>query len=619
MKRHHHKHDASKAEHVEHKHAESAPAVADDVLAKGLEIIYGEDRDDLHVVEKGGSVITRWLLRIIGVLAALTAMAFTSFYVYTTYLSGETSVEPLVMTFETATTVASGERATVVLHYADPTSVPLASLEIDVNLPTTFRLLTADPIPTNAEELVWDLGTIPANSDGKITLEGVWIAEVPSSTALQALANYKPANFNSYFHDIVATTITTSTSVASVTLAGPETASPGAASTYTATVMNAGTETMTNVELAASLPQGFFVTSTTPTIEGGSGTVWQIGDLAPGSTATYAFTGTFASDVSGIMTVGVALGIQDDSRTIAQSSSSVFTDVTGSDVQLDMVVNGGTTNVTADPGSVLRASLRIQNTGDEPLAGVTALLDFQSEGSLPIVWGEASLDGGRVTAAGILYDAAAIGELAAGERALINLSLPLKDDLSTASSVFSLVLSATSAGVTVQASPIEVLLNSDASFATEARYFDEDGAPLGSGPLPPTVGQTTSYRVRWTVTNGLHDLEDVTVSTTLPADVTWDNFASADLGSVAYDSSTRTVRWSITTMPDDVQQVQANFSLSVTPTQDDVGTYMKLTTGSILRAQDVETSASLERQSDELTTELPLDALASGKGIVAID
>ncbi|KKW30704.1 MAG: hypothetical protein UY72_C0005G0020, partial [Candidatus Uhrbacteria bacterium GW2011_GWD2_52_7] len=68
MKRHHHEHDASEKKHEEHKHAEPSANVSDDVLAKGLEIIYGEDRDDLHVVEKGGSVVTRWLLRIIGAL-----------------------------------------------------------------------------------------------------------------------------------------------------------------------------------------------------------------------------------------------------------------------------------------------------------------------------------------------------------------------------------------------------------------------------------------------------------------------------------------------------------------------------------------------------------------------
>ncbi len=162
-------------------------------------------------------------------------------------------------------------------------------------------------------------------------------------------------------------------------------------------------------------------------------------------------------------------------------------------------------------------------------------------------------------------------------------------------------------------------LNSDASFKAEARYFDQDGAPLGSGPLPPKVGETTSYRVLWLITNGLHDLEDISVSTTLPSNVEWDDFSSADLGSVVFDTGTRTVRWTVSNMPNDVQTVRASFSLSITPTDEEVGEFIKLTTGSSLQARDGETGSAIERQNDELTTELETDDYAQNKGIVTQD
>ena len=619
MKRRPAEHAAVPNKHVEHEHTEPISAVAGDALEKGLEIIYGEDRDDLHVVERGGSKVTRWLIRIVGVLAILAALASAGLYVYYTYFATSGDEESLTMQFEVQPTLKSGERSTVVLHYANPTSVPLASLEIDVNLPTTFRLLTADPMPTGAEALVWDLGNMPARTDGKLTLEGVWVAEVPSSTSLQALANYKPGNFNAYFHEITSASITTTESLATLSLAGPESVSPGLDATYTATVSNTGTETFSGAELSAVLPEGFFVTQTEPELEGGTATRWTIGDLAPGASLTYVFAGTFASDISGIATVGSTLGVSDGTRVITQASSSVFTDVIGSSLQLDMVVNGATGDVTADPGSTLRTSLRIQNTGMEALTGVTALLDFQSDGALPITWSEAALDGGRITAAGIVYDTSLLGDLAPGERVLFNLAIPLKADVSASASTFSLTLSATSGATTVQAKPVQVSLNSDASFKAEARYFDQDGAPLGSGPLPPKVGETTSYRVLWLITNGLHELEDISVSTTLPSNGEWDDFSSADLGSVVFDTGTRTVRWTVSNMPNDVQTVRASFSLSITPTDEEVGEFIKLTTGSSLQARDGETGSAIERQNDELTTELETDDYAQNKGIVTQD
>lgn len=597
----------------------SPEVISTDTLKEGLDVIYGEDRADLHVVERGKSPVTRWLTRIVLGLAVATAVAFASFFVYTTFFASDTNEESLTMNFEVPAELVSGEVATIVLHYADPTNVPLASLEIDINLPTTFQLTLAEPAPTDPSTLVWDLGSLPENSDGKITLTGVWVADVPSTTSLQALANFKPANFNAYFHEITTASINTSASTASVVLVGPESASPGVNATYTATVSNSGTETLTGTELELALPAGFFVTTSAPALEAGGSTAWTIGDLAPGAALTYVVSGAFASDVSGDVNVVANLGVSDGARVIAQSTSAVSTKVTGSALQLDMVVNGATGNAAADPGSQLRISLRIQNTGDTAITDASALLDFQSDHALPIVWSGATLDGGRVTAAGIVFDHATIGELDPGERELFNLAISLASDVSAEAASFSLVFGASSAGVTVQASPVTVSLNSDAALSVSSRYFDDEGAPLGSGPLPPEVDTTTSYRIFWTVTNGLHSLEDVEVSTTLPEGVTWDNFSNADLGTIAYDASTRTVRLTIAALPDDVSAVSANFSVSVTPTSDDEGAFMTLTSGTTMRATDVETGSSIERKADGVTTELAGDAFAEGKGVVVDD
>lgn len=611
---HHH----AKAHHEHEKHVADEHA-SGDALQEGLDVIYGAERDDLHVVERGASPLTRWLVRGVLGLAVTTALAFGGFFVYSSFFAEREDAKALTMAFEIAENVVSGEKTTIVLRYADPTNVPLASLEIDVNLPATFVVTALTPAPTDPETFTWDLGSLAAHSDGSISLEGVWIADVPSTTSLQALANYKPANFNAFFHDIATVQVVTSASTASVALVGPETASPGIDATYTATVTNTGGELLAGTELALSLPEGFFVTSSTPKLEAGGSTTWTIGDLAPSATTTYAITGTFASDVSGATSVVANLGVSDGSRLSVQSTSTVMTDVSGSALQLDIVVNGATGDAAADPGSTMRASLRIQNTGETVITDASALLDFQSDGSLPITWGTASLDGGRVTAAGVVFDHAAIGDLDPGERVFFNLGIPLTSDVSAGNAAFTLVYSASSGGVTVQASPVAVVLNSDAALRVESRYYDEHGAPLGSGPLPPTVGATTSYRVLWTVTNGLHNLDNVEVSTTLPTGVTWDDFTNADLGTVVFDPSTRTVRLTIATLPDDVSSVSANFSVSVTPTSDDEGTFMTLTSTTSMRATDGETGSSLEQTTDGVTTEVSGDIYAEGKGNVVAD
>jgi hypothetical protein len=161
-----------------------------------------------------------------------------------------------------------------------------------------------------------------------------------------------------------------------------------------------------------------------------------------------------------------------------------------------------------------------------------------------------------------------------------------------------------------------VSLNSDASITSTLRYFDEDGAPLGSGPLPPTVGTATHYRAVWSVTGGLHGLRDVSISAVLPEGVSWDDFSTASSGSITFDPSSRVIRWAISSLPAGGGEVTARMSLSFTPTAADVGLVKTLLGKTQLAAKDDMSGAAIERSADAVTTACDGDSFATGKGVV---
>ena len=69
-------------------------------------------------------------------------------------------------------------------------------------------------------------------------------------------------------------------------------------------------------------------------------------------------------------------------------------------------------------------------------------------------------------------------------------------------------------------------------------------AAVGSGPLPPQVGKTTSYRVTWTVANTTSDAATLVVSARLPNSVLWTGKnPTRDAGDMSYDPVTRMVQW----------------------------------------------------------------------------
>ncbi len=604
----------TKRKHHHHEANVSAEQTEADIDA-GLSAIYGDERDDLKVVTQGGSSLTQFLVRTIIVLLVLCVVVFGGYVVYSRFFGTGQEGKPLSMEFVGSDELQSGARTTIEFDYANHTSYPLTNVEIDINLPAGFVVTSSTPTATSANDLVFTLGTLAGKSDGKILLEGVWNVDVPSTTGIQALASYKPANFNAQFHDIVTKTIATNTSTTTVTIDAPTTASVGDTVAYTVHVQNAGAETLVAPQVSIALPAGFFVAKSVPALAAGASPTYTLADIPSLAESTIVLTGAFASDASGTATLTAVSGIA-GTRFSPQATATVATEVKGSALSLAMVGNGAQGTIVADPGSLFRIALRIENTSDSAITDATALLDFTAEDNLPIDWSGVVLAGGKVTARGITFDAKTIGTLAAGDHKTLDLAFPLKVDLSAVSSEFSVAFSATRGAITVQAAPLSVQLNSDAAVLSSVRYFDDAGAPLGSGPLPPIVGSVTHYRALWTIASGLHGLNTVTVSATLPDGVLWDDFSTETSGSIVYDSGTRTVRWTVSSIPAGSAAVTARFSVSIAPTAADVSLAKTLVGKAVLNAKDDMTGAFLERSADAVTTECIGDVLVKGKGAV---
>lgn len=606
--------EAPRKHHVEGGEIEGVKELNSDI-DDGLSVIYGDERDDLKIVSRGGSRITRFLIRFIVFLFVTCVLAVGGYFGYQRFFASDHEGKPLSMEFVAFDELKSGSLATIELDYKNQTSYPLTGVEIDVNLPSGFVLKTSTPIATTPADLIFDLGTLPGGSDGKIIIDGVWNVDVPSTTGIQALASYKPANFNAQFHDIATKTIATNLGTTLLNIDAPETANVGETITYTIHVQNSGSEILVAPQVTLALPTGFFVQSSVPPLASGGGTTYAIADIAPVAEGTIVIAGAFASDVVGTQTLTVVAGIA-GTRFSAQATATALTDVKGSALALTMVGNGTQGTVVADPGSLFHLALRIENTSTDPVTDASALVDFTAEDNLPIDWKAAVLAGGKATAKGIAYDTKTLGTIAPGEHITLDLGIPLKTDLSAVSSTFTVSLNATHGVVTVQAAPLLVSLNSDATVLSALRYYDDDGAPLGSGPLPPTVGTTTHYRAIWTIASGLHGLNDVTVSAVLPEGVVWDDFSTTTSGRISFDPSSRMVRWTLSSVPAKSSAVLARFSVSITPVSTDIGLTKTMIGKLVLSAKDDVTKAVIERSAEAVNTECTGDPLVQGKGVV---
>lgn len=595
---------------------EGATESDDAAIEEGLNAIYGKEKIDFSKIKRSNLRLTNVLLTIVITLAVIAATAWTGFFIYTKYFTAD-EAEKFNIEIEADEEIVSGAKTKFAIHYDNPTAVPIASLEIEARLPSAFELLAVTPAPTAEDEMKWSVGSLNPGSDGTIWIEGVWIAGTPSETPIQAFANYRPANFNADFQEIETTYIKTLESVLVPSIEGAEEGRPGEALDYRIEVRNSGTEALSNIEVKLALPDGFFLDSSNPVVEAGRPPEWSFEKIESEGTQEITFSGSFAADSDGFQYFGVTIFVQSEEQSFEQATAQSFTDVVGQSLSLQLVVNGSTNDITAEQGGSLRASLSFENVGSSDLENLSLLLDFQSDRSIPILWSNSELDGGVMKSEGILWDAETVGILTAGEKRVLNLLFPIHESVGgDKADTFNVIASGTLGDLTIRSTPVEVSINSEADFSAEVRYYTGQGAPLGTGPMPPEVGKVTVYRVFWNIENSLHDLDAISVQGILPPHVDWIDQKGTDLGSITYDELTRTVTWNIAHLPKTVTEIEATFAISITPDANDVGTFVKLISGSTFKATDSTTESAITESTESITTELPDDSFAAGKGTV---
>lgn len=596
----------------------------------------GSMPDLTRLDHRESSKFTRFLVRMLVAFVLLSSASWAGFFLWNAgwFQSGDI----LDVTVDGPTDVAAGAPVSYTFRYANHGNVPVASLGMTLRVPPSFDVQSVQPPASDADDS-WELGTLEPSSDGTIVVTGIFRSEVlppegssaPAAQAIQAVFDYKPANFSSDFQEIKTVSVRMAGSVLDASVSGPEKAVSGDEVTYVLNVKNTGGAAAENVRANVAFPTGFNVTSADPKAAAPDQSFWTWASLAPGELRAVTVKGRYTSSSLGEQSVKADVSFLDGTVALRQDAAETKTDVLQGTVSLTLIVNGTSHDQTADLGRTLRASVSYANTSPDTVEGLKLSLSATGAGGkpLPIDWSVADLGkNGSRTGNTVSWSGPSeplLVKLAPNASGTFDVSLPLVGSLdpSKVADAFTLKLTGAYAKVgsvagnrSVETSPIKVGINTEFSTDAAARFFDPSGAKVGSGPLPPKVGQTTVYRVYWPIVNTLHDLKDVTVSAVLPADVTWSGKTAASVGNVTFDTATRTVTWSVPSLPRTAKNVLATFDLSITPKKTDAGSFFKLLNATSAEATDASTQERLARGLDLLTTDLTDDPAAREKGVV---
>lgn len=611
-------HDALPGAADEKKHEKQAMEVL-------KEIYEGNgDEGDITKLERAHRRPAGIIIGLLVFFAVLALAAWAGFFIFKPY--GRFEGRGVSLDIRGPDAPKAGETVEYAFTYKNTERVPLASFEMRLVIPDGFHILEL-PVPPTNDPYTWTLGSISSGHDDRIRVRGYFIGPGDGETAFQAIATYRPSNFNADFQAITTKKIILSGTVLEITTSGPTEAAPGEEVTYSYKLKNTGTEKL-NFEARLAAPAHFLYRVAEPKPSGDVGKRWKFLPLDPGAETELKLTGSFASDVPGPARVAVSFGMMRDDEFLAHREDGFETNVLTSALTVSLVVNGSHENGSADFGDTLHISLAYKNPGSASVGDVVLSLSGVSDPVGLIDWAGSAMGVVGKRALTVLSwtkrEVPALSAIAPGAEGTVDLSLPITstvsgsglDEIRLSGSALVGTVGGRRAGREVQTTPLIITLNSDAAFGAEARYFDTDGAPLGSGPLPPTVGRATNLRVVLTLRNTRHDLENVRVRTTLPSRVVWTSRTETETGRMAWDPASRAVTWNIDRVSRDRTVLTASFEVQVTPEFSDFGKFMTLTNETTFEARDVKTGTTVSSRVEPLTTDMQFDPGAIGKGIV---
>ncbi|MBU1160024.1 DUF11 domain-containing protein [Patescibacteria group bacterium] len=156
----------------------------------------------------------------------------------------------------------------------------------------------------------------------------------------------------------------------------------------------------------------------------------------------------------------------------------------------------------------------------------------------------------------------------------------------------------------------ELKVSSLLQLASKALYYTGDFS--NTGPLPPKVGQETTYTVVWSLGNTSNDFSGVKVKAFLPNYARWTGSILPDNENISYNNETGEIVWNMGSLPAGAGILrpakQVSFQIALLPSMNQVGTSPVLVEKIIYEARDNFTGKNVEGEKSNLNIILNSDS-----------
>ncbi len=592
------------------------PSEAEQRIDSGLASIYQNENGrmpDMKKIDiKKRHPVLGFIMVVLIIGSLMAFAAWIGFFVVPN--SGRGQDNQVSLSIEGPDAVTLGATTTYKITYTNNQDTDITNATLDIWYPAGFIYNSSSVTLGNATHNEAAIGTIPANSEGTITITGVTYGAINQAGSLRLSLKYQPKNINSTLQKTADMVTTVTNSPFTVAIQAADKISPGSQTEFTFVVKNNTSAGFSELRLTPVLPANFAIASTTPALSDGK--QWIIKNTASStltnaSPRTFVIRGTLNDEEGGTFPIRANLSIvtPGTGELYKIVDSGVESTIVKTGTLVSVAINGKLDNQSVTPGNTLNFTVRIKNTSTSDIKDVSALLaiDGPSYKNQSILkWSaitdkyDGDIKGEQISEAlrhgQISWTKKKIPELAtlkAGQELNIDIQLPLKtnDDIDlknfTESKITSLATvlytDVSGAQKTASASPINVTINSDLSF--EAR------------DTSTTQGGQEEHAINWIINNTVHPLKNIVLSATVFGSVGAISTSTVPAGTATFDTTTKKLTWTIPEMPESVDVLAWPFTVTLgskNPTQNTLISKVTIT------AEDTVTGETLQLTGNEI-------------------
>ena len=534
--------------------------------------------------------------------------------------------------------IESGEILTIPIFIQNISKIPVKEAELSIVVPSDSLIIEDGTESAPPPRLSKKIGDLNPGEEGRTEITVRLFGHEGDGKKIEATLLYRPENLRARFSSHGEQTFVIGRVPLAISWEIPETLARGQDAEIKIHYTSNARFSFQNMSVRLEYPPGFTFVSATPKPSVGE-TIWQVGTVDPGKEGIITVRGIVSGEEGEIKAfqggIGVFNSATKDWKPYQEGRGETHIAVTPLSIQ-GFIAESRDKKIV--PGEFLNVTLQYRNNTaftlknlsvsavlQEIFLGATREASVNHEGASILDFSSLQIGQGGVfdgATRRVLWAPAGtpeFREIAPGEFGKLEIRIPTKSRPAVrAASDKNLVIrlrSRIEAGgipkelagtsLTLEDS-IDFKVNSKVLFSTKTLY--RSSPILNAGPIPPKVGEKTSYVITLEARNFTSDVEQAEVRGVLLPNVKWEEALFPRDAEITFDKVSGAVRWRIGELKAGTgvatPALVASFQVSVIPAQTDAGGEMTLMKEIHLTGKDAFTESAVDEKGGTLTTML---------------